>query len=279
MAGSWQPTVPSWEKMFCKLGGLPQWEKIVETKKFMHLFENVVKWNDSAGEEAFNNAKSRFFARTHGLPCDISLPDPDIYIDEIDWDSKIDPELLLDLEREPVIPDADEKDEHVVIFGSSLLANQGFSTTGWGEVEEELKRANKSSLCNNDNPWEGNCSQNNTPVKVNGWGDGWDNSWGWNQHENNNYESKVVNDTNTWDVNNWKSGNTDRYMSRYKTSRFHSNDYQGINVWRNGKGRERRNLFGEQPTADKRSSSRQWDLNNSGLVSHHELGEGGQAWT
>ncbi|KAK9289436.1 hypothetical protein L1049_007591 [Liquidambar formosana] len=65
----------------------------------------VVKWNDSAGEEAFHNAKNRFWAKINGLPCDLPFPDPDIYIDEIDWNPNIDPELVLDLEREPIDPD------------------------------------------------------------------------------------------------------------------------------------------------------------------------------
>ncbi|KAF2308140.1 hypothetical protein GH714_035633 [Hevea brasiliensis] len=64
------------------------------------------------------------FGKINGLHCDISLPDPDIYIDEIDWNSNIDPELYLDLEREPKYPDEKDKEEEVVIFGSYVVRIQ-----------------------------------------------------------------------------------------------------------------------------------------------------------
>jgi hypothetical protein len=108
-------------------------------KKFLHVHDNVVKWNDSAGEEAFHNAKKRFFAKMHDLPCDISLPNPDLYIDEVDWDSKIDPELFLDLERGYSIPPPSENHETVIIFGDSLYYNEGISAAGWGENEENYR--------------------------------------------------------------------------------------------------------------------------------------------
>uniref|UniRef100_A0A5B6ZT63 SRCR domain-containing protein n=1 Tax=Davidia involucrata TaxID=16924 RepID=A0A5B6ZT63_DAVIN len=338
--GNWQPTVPSWEKKFCTLVGSVPWRKLVETKKIMHLYDNVVKWNDSAGEEAFHNAKNRYWAAINGLRCDISLPDPNIYIDEIDWNSSIDPELLLDLERDFVVPDGGENDEKVVILGQSLLLDQSFSCTGWGEAEEGVKKVCNSSSDNNENPWERNGSHGDGAVRESGWGDvcnnpwsedqgngamkesgwghgavrengwgdvcnnswsenqgngamkgsgcgdGWNNSWGWNQWENNNYESKNLKNRSTdggggtWDANNGKREGTRRYMSRYKTSRFHGDDHQMDREWRNGKGRKRGNFVYEQPFTDKRPSSRQWNLMDScGPVSHHGSGKAGNPWS
>ncbi|KAF8395768.1 hypothetical protein HHK36_019719 [Tetracentron sinense] len=73
----------------------------------MFLDENVVQWNDSASEEAFHNAKKRFWAEINGLPHDVPLPDPDMYIDEVDWNSEIDPELL-GLDKKLVVLDDEE---------------------------------------------------------------------------------------------------------------------------------------------------------------------------
>nr|XP_027186958.1 uncharacterized protein LOC105851370 [Cicer arietinum] len=110
-------------------GWLSSMEKLVETK-YMYLYDNVVNWNDSASEEAFDNAKSRFWSEINGLPCDIPLPDPDIYIDDIDWSSTIDPELILDLERDAIVPSDKENDAEVVIIGDALLVNQSFFCIG-----------------------------------------------------------------------------------------------------------------------------------------------------
>ncbi|KAF8395771.1 hypothetical protein HHK36_019722 [Tetracentron sinense] len=95
----WKPSVPSWVKKFCFLVGSIRWRKLLETRKEMSSNENVAQWNDSAGEEAFQNAKNRFWAEINGLPYDVSVPNQDIYIDEVDWNSEIDPDLLLDLDK------------------------------------------------------------------------------------------------------------------------------------------------------------------------------------
>ncbi|KAF8395772.1 hypothetical protein HHK36_019723 [Tetracentron sinense] len=73
--------------------------KLTERKKSVSYHENVVHWNDSAGEEALLNARKRFWLQINDLPYDMFLPDPDIYIDEVDWNSEIDPQLLLDLDK------------------------------------------------------------------------------------------------------------------------------------------------------------------------------------
>ncbi|OAY40357.1 uncharacterized protein LOC110622468 [Manihot esculenta] len=258
--GSWQPTVPSWEKRFCYAVGLVPWRKLLETKKSMYLYENIVQWNDSAVEEAFHNAKNRFWAKINGLHCDISLPDPDIYIDEIDWNSNIDPELYLDLDREPKYPDEKEKGEEVVIFGSSLLLNQPFlCTTGWGEAEEELQKAANAAFdpgfrdCdtkgNNGNPLECNVSQANGAMIDNEWGNCWNDSYGWKNHYEqdnnhnqwNNFSDTTGGDWETWDGSSRRREGAGWYTPRYKT--FRGNDYQmDRGWWRNGRGRKKMNF-------------------------------------
>uniref|UniRef100_A0A9I9CX69 Uncharacterized protein n=1 Tax=Cucumis melo TaxID=3656 RepID=A0A9I9CX69_CUCME len=137
---NWHAGVPSWEKKFCSSVGLISWRKLLDTKKCMYLYDNVVKWNDSAGEEAFHNAKSRFWAEINGLPCDISLPDPDIYIDEIDWNCNVDPDLLLDLEREQIAPAVREGDVVIASLYEALGLYQSYTCVGWGEAKEDLQK-------------------------------------------------------------------------------------------------------------------------------------------
>ncbi|KAJ7972169.1 bifunctional endo-1,4-beta-xylanase XylA-like [Quillaja saponaria] len=133
----WQATVPLWEKKFCREVGSISWRKILEAKKFMFLYDNVVQWDDSAAKEAFDNAKRRFWEEINGIHCKIPLPDPELYLDDIDWDSNVDSELLLDLDNEqPMSPTEGDKDENVVIFGDSLpMINQSIPCTGWSDDE------------------------------------------------------------------------------------------------------------------------------------------------
>ncbi|KAL2559678.1 uncharacterized protein Fot_04417 [Forsythia ovata] len=272
--GSWQPRVPLWEKEFCKVVGSLDWETFLNMKKFIHLYNNVIEWNDSAGEEAFHDAKKRFWAKTQGLPCDVSLPDPDLYIDEINWHLEIDPELLLELECKPEIPDGDESHETVVIFGDALLANQAFFSTGWGDKEENFKIPTSESPADYGNPGEhdwdnafhdgtaNGCPdyRNNTwnvnhgsgAIRHMPWEGGWNSTWDWN-HSNghNNYEVKPVKPKNfedkrednvqgSWDVNNM--GRVDgarQYFSRYRTSRFQGNEHHKNHMWWKDRGRRR----------------------------------------
>lgn len=268
----------------------------------MYLYENVVQWNDSAGEEAFHNAKNRFWAEINGLPCDISLPDPDIYIDEIDWNSNIDPELLLDLEREPKATEEVNKNE-VVILNSALLLNQSFCCIGWGDAEQDfcedvdLCLAPNHGECtqnadtgNAANSWERNCAPCNEATKDDGWGNCWNNSWEWNQHDNNynewdkSYnESKNVNNRSgyqgMYDRNSRKREGTGWYMSRYKTSRFHGDDHHMDRGWKNRRGWKRSNFASERPFPDEKHSSRQWNsMNSCGPISHNGFGKAGISW-
>ncbi|GFY96179.1 hypothetical protein Acr_11g0004850 [Actinidia rufa] len=291
--GSWQPTVPAWEKKFCAVVGAFPWGKLVDTKKFIHLYENILKWNDSAGEEAFLNAKNRFWAEINGLPCDIASPDPDIYIDKIDWDSEVDPELFLDLEREHTVPSDREKREPVVIFTQPIGSNYLFSSSGWGDLEDDLKKTGPSPENKEESGWEKegeNIRQNgwenvcNDSWNESGWEGGCNNSSGWNQWENNNNEhdiwegGRAGGGWDSWDTNNRNQENNGRYMSRYKTSRFHGDDNLRSDQWRSRKGRKRVNFI-RPSTMDKRSAPRPWHLGNScAPIGHHGSAKPGHQW-
>lgn len=106
----------------------------------MHLFEHIVNWDDTAGKEAFDNAKARYWAEMNGLQCNLSLPDPDMYIDDVDWEARLDPELYEDLESEAKAP-IEEVINEVVLLGGSLFVNeQRIPPTGWGDDEAEASK-------------------------------------------------------------------------------------------------------------------------------------------
>ncbi|KAL5827319.1 hypothetical protein ACOSQ3_019154 [Xanthoceras sorbifolium] len=212
--------VPLWEKKFCTLIGRVPWQKIVDTKKFMYGC-NVLDWDDSAGNEAFQNAKKRFWAEINGLPCDISLPDPDIYIDEINWNPDIDPELIRDLASVYFAPDEGEKDgrfdrrhnkyrNFTYVSPKGCSENSGIINNPWDgdnnmqgsgalkdgeqggwDQSDNGKEDVKNIKCD-DNPWESNCTWGNEVVedKVQGW-----NQW----DDNNNVSEKLNNDGNPWE--------------------------------------------------------------------------------
>ncbi|CAN6485907.1 unnamed protein product [Victoria cruziana] len=187
----WKPTVPSWEKEFCARVCFIPWSKVLETKKDMSLYANVVEWDDSAGEEAFTNAKKRFWAEINDLPCDVSLPDPDIYIDRIDWDSiaePTDPELLNSMEEE-----IGERVRPEVL--SVIWENQDISTipcSCWGD-DDDGNQVRAAAMQDKDgrfeqNSWDawethppdlGKCG---APIPSSGWGDAGVQDWALNDH-------------------------------------------------------------------------------------------------
>ncbi|KAL5546435.1 hypothetical protein UlMin_006122 [Ulmus minor] len=262
----WRSNVPSWERDFCYSVGLVHWGKIVEAKKYMHLNHmNIVKWNDSAGEEAFNNAKSQFWAKINGLPCDIPLPDPNKHIDEIDWNATIDPDLLLDLELElekkepkPTLDQNQDEQKILNIFYPTLLS-QTIRPTGWGDEEDVQKDTNvplnlgqtDSSL----NYWETNWDQTNVAIGYQGTNYGWNdwdhypNQWGGHYYEDSgNFNVRRVDNNRwgTWAANSGRKEGTGFYSSRQKNSRFQGDEFQNDRGRRDhrGGGRKKRENFG-----------------------------------
>ncbi|CAN0917198.1 hypothetical protein LINGRAHAP2_LOCUS30139 [Linum grandiflorum] len=185
--------VPLWEKEFCyNVGGVP-WHRVVDAKDFSFCQSQILKWDDSAGEEAFHNAKTRYWAVINDLPCDIPRPNPDECIDEIDWNPYIDPELIRELEQEYFAPDEDESNygsrkkktrknlnsescsvnpiprdavnpwESQNLVQSSLIGDM--KGQGWEDKDSK-----------DDNPWEKACHEGGDTA----WGVAGTNSWGWN---------------------------------------------------------------------------------------------------
>ncbi|XP_020533891.1 pentatricopeptide repeat-containing protein At4g20740 [Jatropha curcas] len=224
--------VPSWEKRFCDLVGSVPWQKIVNCKKFMYCHSSVINWNDSAGEEAFQKAKGRFWAEINGLRWEISLPDPDMYVDDINWDPNIDPDLIKDLEQAFFAPEEGKQDK--IELESEKTGNfMSVPSEGWSRSPNEVRSSwacNKntesgvamkdkaqswsqqhvgtnspSNLNNDDNPWEHFSAQENEAAKTNTRGGGGDKLQGWNHngyHANQSKEwsnNNLNNDDNPWE--------------------------------------------------------------------------------
>ncbi|KAJ9565380.1 hypothetical protein OSB04_001346, partial [Centaurea solstitialis] len=178
---NWQQNLPSWEKRFVTSVGSLSWKKFLEAKEFTHLYDNILKWDDSAGKEAFRDAKDRFYAKIHGLPCDVQLPKPDLFIDQVDWNSsEVDNDLVLELESDSVAPDPNCEREPVVIFGDAIPnPYQHYSPYGWGDSDDKMKKTSNDD--NNGINWD---------DYVNKWDD-WDvepgsHWWVWSENNNHN---------------------------------------------------------------------------------------------
>lgn len=91
--------VPLWEREFCRHVGDITWERFYENKQYVGPFHKHEPWDDSEAFDCFQNAKARFWANYHGKPSDIPLlDDPDLYIDKVDHQCKLDPELVAELD-------------------------------------------------------------------------------------------------------------------------------------------------------------------------------------
>ncbi|KAK3165714.1 hypothetical protein QOZ80_1AG0036770 [Eleusine coracana subsp. coracana] len=156
--GGGNVSVPLWEKKFCTDACAIPWGKLCETKRLMSLYKSVVEWDDSAALEAFENAKARFCAEYHGQPCDIPLPDPNLYIDMVNPDERLDPELVADLERSRRT--APRKDNAAPDgWDSFIFTDKPVPVTGWDDVET----CNAFGLQSSVN-WDNNLEQS---IKAN----------------------------------------------------------------------------------------------------------------
>ncbi|KAK8307391.1 hypothetical protein V6Z11_D03G191400 [Gossypium hirsutum] len=106
---------------------LPPWEKKFRIKNNLFKTDKVFNWDDSAGLKAFQEAKQRFWEYYYRFPCTNRLPSNavDRYIDDIDWNSKIDPKLFLEIK---IISNDEEEEEEEQI-----------KATGW-EYDEPTSR-------------------------------------------------------------------------------------------------------------------------------------------
>ena len=261
--------MPSWEKKFCATVGPMPWRKLIECKKYMNLHSDVVNWDDSAGKEAFDNAKSRFWAEINSLPCNIPLPDPNMYIDDVDWNSSIDPELLLGLEKASFEEDA--RDE-VGSLSQSQLQDLPICPTGW-EVDEEEKPTDPLSAAVaggwgydlQENKGVDSWEQHFAPVEPAQeyeWQHCQNDSWGWNQRER--YGGDLHNSGKGRGGGNGNWGAWDGYnrrrenMSWSKTNAHHGNQ---MNRGRgNNRGRRRGSFAFDRPYVDKVPATTAWQV-------------------
>ncbi|XP_057722973.1 uncharacterized protein LOC130936831 [Arachis stenosperma] len=264
---NWHSTVPAWEKKFCTTVGSVPWGKLIECKKYMDLHSSVVNWDDSAGKEAFDNAKSRFWAEIKGLPCDISLPDPNMYIDNVDWNSSVDPELLLDLEKARFEDDA--RDE-VSSGNQSQVQDLPICPTGW-DVDVEEKPSDPLStvvaqgwgydLQENKgvDSWEQNYFPPAEPAKEYEWQYSGNDAWGWNHEQSygvdfhNMGKGRTGGNTNwgAWDGSNRRREN----MSWSKTNGHHHGNHMS-----RGRGNNRGRRRGSFAHVDKVPTATAWQV-------------------
>ncbi|GMH15478.1 hypothetical protein Nepgr_017319 [Nepenthes gracilis] len=254
----WQDNVPLWEKKFCYLVGSISWEKILGARKFMHRHSNILSWDDSAGEEAFHNAKEHFRVSMNGLPSNIEHPDPDLYIDDIDWNPDIDPELVLDLEKEYFAPDENEYDGRVegIISSACVLEEQAVKqddvcnpwehatsgasrdkVAGWNQWNDCVEVTRKwtsegmwntcveatRKLTNENSTWGYRYKQDHGAVKDKQWGDASGKGCEWKPQKYSNI-SRVSN----LGVSSWKHGRADSEYVKRRGSQYSSASSCGL---------------------------------------------------
>ncbi|KAK9682486.1 hypothetical protein RND81_10G077000 [Saponaria officinalis] len=228
-----------WEKKFCYLVGRMPWKKVLSTKNFMHCHNNVLTWDDSAGEEAFINAKTRFWNEFNGLPSETHPPNPDIYLDEINWNPYIDPDLARELDRVYFNPD----DKHYLPSTSSPQENNG-------------------SHEDTDNPWERGCTRNRSvqekPLEWNHQDDSVDLTKHINPWESHNAHDAEIKD-NTWSGA-WNNSN------RTETSKNWRAESSG---WKNeGTGWQDRGGYSRNWNQNSRDSFKSGNQNNNNYRAH-----------
>lgn len=289
--------IPLWEKKFCTLVGLVSWRKIVDVQASIswNVSNNVLEWDDSAAKEAFQNAKKRYWAKINCLPCDVSFPSPDIYIDRINWSPNIDPELIKDLEEHEFKgKDFEEQEfsEHTPFDGFNyqpdkvdnpwecsddmkggdcLKDKQGWRHWDGGNVESK-------NLNEDGDPWKCDYNQGNKASHLNTWESSGDksqdyNNWGdhgtWgrdrgsNDNRQNRWEQGCSGTGSTRDKG-WGQSNSNSWTSNQNESKKVDS---GSNPWVRGDG-----AHNNQPWGNSRGDGRSWRKHESHNVGRRELG-------
>lgn len=109
------------------------WGRFLHAKKSLYLYTDILKWDDSASEEAFHTAKTRFWAEVNNRrpPKNSSAAGPDVCVDAIDWNQDTtDPGLYKDWDRLTII---DEQDAEVT---AECVIDQPVVATGWDDDDE-----------------------------------------------------------------------------------------------------------------------------------------------
>ncbi|KAI4382971.1 hypothetical protein MLD38_008859 [Melastoma candidum] len=222
--------VPSWEKEFCKVIGLIPWGKVVFSKTLLDYHDNILHWDDRAGEEAFRNAKQRFWAAISGSNCDIPLPDPDLHIDRVNWNQVIDPELVKELDREYFNPDE---------------MNNAAGTSGEPVIDDPWERCGKQhdgSLKIQD--WRSTAQKDD--VNDVGWGDPWELS---NKHS----EWGDIAKHSSW--SRWEDQPNDNSDGCPQEQRFENAMFQNDKGWGNPQHSSSRQNYPKQWQLDRDANS------------------------
>ncbi|XP_047306456.1 uncharacterized protein LOC124909869 [Impatiens glandulifera] len=229
----WKPAAnPSWEKRFCNEIGNMSWPDLLEAERYIHTYPDVMNWKDSAVEEAFHGAKKRFWANINGLPCDIPLPDPDIYNHHViesnnddDGDQEEgDPYDGYSIEWDDLDDISNVENDFVqplppTEWGES--SNEPILATGWGEGFDEPVPVTR---------W-GDSFNEPKPVPTSGWGESYKHivPTGWDDDNNNvTGDNKHITVTE-WDIDNYYVTKHVNTKSRYKTSRLNGNNRKNKN--------------------------------------------------
>ncbi|XP_078152374.1 uncharacterized protein LOC144547574 isoform X1 [Carex rostrata] len=166
------------EKEFCQYLSSITWGRLFYAQKYTYLYKNILQWDDSGALESFQAARSRFNAEYSGEPCDNPLPDRDMYIDIIDHDCIIDPELISDIEKELVPPET-TKARHQTSTGTNgwdsvECTDRLVPATGWESWGDSGDRDKEKDNLNN---WD--IYVENKPIEYTGWenNDRFDDPW------------------------------------------------------------------------------------------------------
>ncbi|CAL4992027.1 unnamed protein product [Urochloa decumbens] len=242
--------VPLWEREFCSYVGNISWQRFCETKRYVSIFNSLDHWDDSGAFENFQNAKARFWADYHRQPCDIPLPDPDLYIDMVDHHCNVDPELVADLDKLRLPVDSD---------------SCAVVPTGW---DDENGGADNKCTQNQSGNWD-IYVEKPAEVLVNGW-DSWEPSPGSNATWTGNNES-----SNKWGYSNsgWgaalenRSWSNNQYASNNRNGNFYgasnnqyasNNRYNNLHQRNNNKQRDHDERFHRSRWQDHRGKKKVW---------------------
>ncbi|PKI62981.1 uncharacterized protein LOC116188301 [Punica granatum] len=169
--------VPSWEKEFCASIGCVPWRKLLFTRKCMFGHDSVLYWDDSAGKEAFQNCKNRFWAKINDLSCEIALPDPDIYIEKVNWDSHVDPELIKEIDTAYFNPELHEGAEQKDCESSDenpwdckrIESGEDLKCEAWSSLQRTTNINETGDSHTEDNPWEQGFTRGSEQVNWHHW--------------------------------------------------------------------------------------------------------------
>lgn len=119
--------MPSWEKKIRSKVDLFTWIKFLKaeecTESSQSIHVKTFDWDNSGGKEAFHNTENRFYAQKNGLSFPNPVPNPNMYIDEIDWDAKADLELEYSRSISNANEDGDDDDDDGKAKGTRLVSH------------------------------------------------------------------------------------------------------------------------------------------------------------